>query len=56
MTTLPPPMRRRTTAAGVLAQLGLAVALVLMVPLVLIAVGAPLVLLIRALIALAGRF
>jgi hypothetical protein len=39
-----------------LRQLGLAVALVLALPVVLIAVGAPVVLLVRALIELAERF
>lgn len=53
---LPGPIRRRTTAASVLGQLGLAVVLVLALPVVLIAVGAPVVLLVRALIELAGRF
>lgn len=47
---------RRTTAAGVLGQLGLAVLLVFLIPVVLIAVGAPVVLLVRAIIELAGRF
>jgi hypothetical protein len=56
LTALPRPIRPRTTAAGVLGQLGLAVVLVLMLPLVLIAVGAPVVLLVRALIVLTELF
>jgi len=55
-TAAPVVVRRRTTAAGVLGQLGLAILLVLMLPLVLVVAGAPVVLLVRAIIALAERF
>ena len=56
LTALPSPIPRRTTAASAFGQLGLAIALVLALPVVLIAVGAPVVLLVRVLIELAERF
>lgn len=46
----------RLTVAGALGQLGLAIGLVLLLPVGLIVLGAPVVLLVRGLIALAGRF
>jgi hypothetical protein len=56
LTAPPDRLRRRTTAAGALGQLGLAIVLVFLLPVVLIAVGAPVVLLVRAIIELAERF
>jgi hypothetical protein len=49
-------MTRFTRAAGVIGDVGLAVILVLLLPLVLIIVGAPVVLLVRGILAVVERF